>query len=207
MNFTQSARYLRLNPLFYILSLATGIFAVWWWVMPPFAILAVIFSVLLVALALIDAKHTILPNSLVGALAAFGLLFAITEAAMFSPPDASATILVLSRVTIALFAMAAMLGMGWLGKMVAKREAMGMGDVKMVGAITLWVNLDGLLIMLLISSLLALPWALYSIARRLLKHQKPSSQVIPFGPYLAVGAWVSFMFRSIIWALLMMGGI
>lgn len=203
MNLTQSVHYLRHQPLFYLLSLVTGGFAIWWWVIPPMAILTAAFSVLLVALSMIDAKHYLLPNRLVAILAALGLLFILCES-VYLPGSKEWHIFFGARILTALLAMAFMLGMGWLGKMASKREAMGMGDIKMVGAITLWVDLDGLLMTLLIASLLALPWALTSIAKRLLKHKKPGNNVIPFGPFLAIGAWLSLMFHYIIGAFLLL---
>lgn len=206
MNLTQSVHYLRSKPLFYLLSLLTGGFAIWWWLTPPLAILAAAYSVLLVALSLIDAKHYILPNHLVALLAVLGIAFTLMEST-FLPPSLEWHIFLGTRIVTALLVMAFMLGMGWLGKMVSKRDAMGMGDVKMIGAITLWVDLDGLLLTLLIASLLALPWALYSITKRLLKHRKQSTNYIPFGPYLAIGAWISFMFRGVIWAFIIAAGV
>lgn len=195
MNLGQSVHYLRDKPLFYLLSLVSGGFAIWWLQVPPMAILAAAFSVLLVALSMIDAKHFLLPNRLLGIMAVLGLLYILCES-VYLPPYLKWHIFFGARILTAILAMAFMLGLGWLGKAASKREALGMGDVKMVGAITLWVDLDGLLITMLIASLLALPWALYSIAKRLIKHRKQSTTFIPFGPYLAIGAWIALMFHN-----------
>lgn len=203
MNFTQSAKYLRTNVPFYMLFTLTACFSMWWWFDPLKGAFAILFSVLLVGLACIDAKYYLLPNTLVGILAITGILHTIAETTGL-PPNIDPLGYILTRLFTALLATLFMLAMGWFAKLFTKREAMGMGDVKMIGAITLWLDLDGLLFALLFSSLLALPWALYSVGRRLLKKQQGHG-VIAFGPFLAIGAWLAFTFRDAIVSRLLAG--
>lgn len=203
MNFTQSVLYLRRNVLFYVLSILTICFSMWWWLDPLKGSLAIMFSTLLVGLALVDAKYFLLPNALVGTLAVFGLFHVIAESQGL-PTGVEPGLFIAARILTALVATIFMLGMSWFAKLFTRREAMGMGDIKMIAAVTLWVDLDGLLLTMLFASLLALPWALYSVVRRILK-KHPVAAAIPFGPFLAIGAWLAFTFRDAIAARFLAG--
>lgn len=79
-------------------------------------------------------------------------------------------------------------GIALLGSFIFKKEAMGFGDVKLLGAIGAFVGWAGVLFTVFVSSLVG---SFVGIAFVLCK-QKEMQSKIPYGPYLALGGliWV-----------------
>ncbi|MFC1461223.1 prepilin peptidase [Verrucomicrobiota bacterium] len=75
-----------------------------------------------------------------------------------------------------------------VGTIAFKKEAMGMGDVKLLGAIGSFLGWQGVLFTLVVSSLAG---SVVGMTFVLIGHKKLSSR-IPFGPYIVLGAliWV-----------------
>jgi leader peptidase (prepilin peptidase) / N-methyltransferase len=135
----------------------------------------------LAAVCAIDARHGIIPNSLVAALAAGGLI----EIALIGPPDR------LRRV----FEAGAFFLAAWLFRAAYHRirgfHGLGFGDVKFATAGVLWIGIAAtplLLIMAVISALASL------MILRADGHSLDRQQAIPFGPHLAIGLWLSWIF-------------
>jgi len=74
----------------------------------------------------------------------------------------------------------------WLGEKAFKKEAMGFGDVKLMGAIGAFFGWQAVLFTLLFSSFIG---SLVGLVLILFRQAKMQS-CIPFGPYLAAGAMV-----------------
>ena len=81
-----------------------------------------------------------------------------------------------------------LLAIAWLGEKAFKKEAMGFGDVKLMGAIGAFLGWQGVVFTVFLSSLLGSVCGLLLMATRNVKLQSR----IPFGPYLSAAAaiWV-----------------
>jgi leader peptidase (prepilin peptidase)/N-methyltransferase len=74
------------------------------------------------------------------------------------------------------------------------RQALGMGDMKLIAAGTLWVGPSGVLSMLLWSSVTGL---LHFLAKSVLGAELSAGSRIPFGPHLALGIWLVWLFGPV----------
>ena len=70
----------------------------------------------------------------------------------------------------------------------ASHGGLGLGDVKMAAALGLWLGWENILLCLLTASLLGV---LYG-SGMLLCHRMERNTPIPFGPFLAIGAWLAW---------------
>jgi leader peptidase (prepilin peptidase)/N-methyltransferase len=88
-------------------------------------------------------------------------------------------------------------------EIVLPREAMGLGDVKFMGAIGAFIGWHGVLFSLMVSSLIG---ATVGVALITLRRREWSSRM-PYGPYIALAAaiWI-FFGRPIIHAVLALAG-
>jgi leader peptidase (prepilin peptidase)/N-methyltransferase len=77
------------------------------------------------------------------------------------------------------------------------REAMGLGDVKLLAAIGAFTGWAGVLFTVPVASLIG---AIYGIGTILIGHREWSAK-IPFGPYLAIGAtvWIFWGYEFLAW--------
>lgn len=80
-----------------------------------------------------------------------------------------------------------MLAIGFFGKKVFKREALGGGDVKLSFVIGLTVGLQYGLMVLVLSTFLALPYAVFSLLTN-------SSHEVPYGPFLISALCIVFFY-------------
>ncbi|MEJ2307667.1 MAG: A24 family peptidase, partial [candidate division WOR-3 bacterium] len=76
------------------------------------------------------------------------------------------------------------------GRKVYKQEVMGYGDIKLAAMIGAFVGWAGVLLTVMIGSFLGAVYGLIQIKRGKLTMK---SQV-PFGPYLAIGGAISFLY-------------
>ncbi len=129
------------------------------------------------AASVTDLRRRVIPNLLTGAAGALGLIVAAIEA------GASGML------------MAALLGlMAALPLLIvalARPEGMGMGDVKLVGVIGIYLGITAWAAVLPALGLAALTGAMISLATR----TPPSRTTLPLAPFLAVGtvpvAWLA----------------
>ena len=138
-----------------------------------------VFSTFLLALAIIDWRHLLLPDCLTLPLLWLGLFFNVFHAFTF----------------VSIAVMGAILGyvilwlLFYLYYFVTDKKALGFGDIKLFAAIGAWIGWPFLPLTLLISAVVGI--VIYLIWRQ---QGKPVAQSIPFGTCLALGGWLSMMF-------------
>ena len=131
-----------------------------------------LFMALLVALSAIDLDCKLLPDALVYPLLWTGLLVSLTGL----PIDPRDAILGCAA------GYAVLAALRWLWLQLFHREALGLGDAKLLGALGAWLGWQPLPSVLLAAALTAIAVA---VVRRLLRRQGPRIE-IAFGPYLAL---------------------
>lgn len=80
----------------------------------------------------------------------------------------------------------------WIFKLVTGKEGMGFGDFKLLAALGAWMGWQALPMIILIAAASGLLVAILMIM--FLSHDRRVP--IAFGPYLALGGWLSFMYSS-----------
>lgn len=71
-----------------------------------------------------------------------------------------------------------------IGGLIAGKEAMGFGDVKLMGALGLYFGLSGIIIISLIAFLIGAIISIILLATKI----KKTSEYIPFGPFIVIAA-------------------
>ncbi|MCG2672817.1 prepilin peptidase [Bradyrhizobium sp. GCM10023182] len=143
--------------------------------------LSVALASLLAAICAIDARFGIIPNKLVGAMAACGLAGVF----LLDPDEVMYRI---AEVVIVAIAMAAFRA---VYRWVRGYDGLGFGDVKFLAAATFWIGLRSLPALLLIAVVSALASA---FLLRSARYEVDGRHAIPFGPHLAVGLWLAWVF-------------
>lgn len=149
-------------------------------VWPEVALAGVYLVTVLAAICAIDARYGIIPDSLVGVLAAGGLLqtyFAGQTGLLERGFEA-----------VAVFAAAALFRASY--RWIRGIDGLGFGDVKFITAAALWVGIPGvpaLLLMAVLSAVVSL------LILRSEGHELHGRQAISFGPHLAVGLWLTWV--------------
>ena len=146
------------------------------------------FCATLVVLSVIDGRFFILPDRLTYPLLILGFLLA----ALYPGHLGSSTIgPALLRALIGAGAGGLSLWLiGVLGKAAFKKEAMGLGDVKLMAAVGAWQGWQMVFLAIFLGALVA---AVVGVMCIILKKAKFGSK-IPFGPYLAVGSLITLFF-------------
>ena len=135
---------------------------------------------LLLPLALLDARHFWLPDRLVIALALCGLLLGGLT---------SGGAELITRLFAAVLAFAALEGLRRLFRAVRQKDGMGAGDPKLFAALALWLSPYDLPLLILIASTLGIASALF------LTFRKQSTQQLPFGSLLAAATVILVFVR------------
>ena len=135
-----------------------------------------LFGWLLLALALLDLDHFWLPDRLTATLALTGLAFGLAGL-----PPVLADRLIGGALG---FGVLALIGFGY--RRLRGRVGLGQGDLKLLGAIGLWLGWRALPLVLLGASLVGLS---YAIGRLLAGRPLAATNRLPLGTLLAVAAW------------------
>jgi leader peptidase (prepilin peptidase) / N-methyltransferase len=146
-------------------------------------------AVTMIAIAAIDARDFVIPDKLVLAALALGVL----EIA-FSGTDRLTGDL-LSSVLRAIVVAALFLGFRIAYRRIRGREGLGLGDVKLAAVAGLWLNWMTVAIAIDIAALTALVAVVVGAARG----RKISAQTkVPFGLFFAPAIWSAWLFGAII---------
>lgn len=139
----------------------------------------IILTPMLLSVLVIDYKHLIIPNRLNLTMFEVGLLFTFIYG--------------ISNLNIAVSMLLGMLAGGGIfllitliGGFIAGKEAMGFGDVKLMGALGLFFGLQNIVTISIVAFLVA---AVISIILIVFKIRK-TDEYIPFGPFIVVGAFI-----------------
>jgi leader peptidase (prepilin peptidase)/N-methyltransferase len=135
----------------------------------------------LLTLAWIDARHWLLPDALTLPLVLAGLM----AAAAFAPAE------LFARALGAALGYALLQAVGFLYKKARGRDGIGDGDAKLLAAVGAWVGAGGLASVILFAALAALACA---ALLRLFGVRLGARSALPFGPFLALAAWLVWLF-------------
>lgn len=147
----------------------------------PATLWAIAFTGLLVAMAGIDLRTTLLPDQLTYPLLWLGLLASLWQPFAVTPREA---------ILGAVVGWLSLWSVYWAFKLLTGKEGMGYGDFKLLAALGAWCGIEALLPIILIS---ALSGAIIGSAW-LLARGRDRATPIPFGPFLAVAGWVQLVF-------------
>lgn len=140
----------------------------------------IILTPMLISVFIIDYKFKIIPNRLSLTLFEIGLIFTFLYG--------------LSNVAISINMLLGMLAGGGifllitlLGGFAYGKEAMGLGDVKLMGALGLFFGLSNIIVIALVSFLIG---AVVSVIL-LVTRKKGATEYIPFGPFIVIATFIS----------------
>lgn len=154
---------------------------------------AFVYLGLLVALTFIDIDHRILPDRLTKPGMAAGAVFSVLLPALQGPGGITSLPPAGEALLLSLAGMALGYGsiwiVGWLGEKAFRREAMGLGDAKLLAMVGAFSGPKGVLLAGALGLLVGLVTGLVHQART-------RDAAFPFGPALAVGGAAVFLAPS-----------
>ncbi len=139
-----------------------------------------ILTPLLLSVFVIDYKLQIIPNRLNLTIFEIGFIFAF----LYGLSDVAITINMLLGM---LAGGGIFLAITLLGGLFYGKEAMGFGDVKLMGALGLYFGLSNIIIITLVSFLIGAILSIVLLATKI----KKSDEYIPFGPFIVIATFIS----------------
>ncbi len=144
-----------------------------------------VLAVVLIMLSAIDVRALRLPDALTLTLTVAGV--ALAAGLGWDTPQA--------RVIAALAGFGALYVIGWIYERIRGRVGLGMGDAKLLAAAGAWLGLEGLVPVVLWASALGL----LAVAVAALRGAELSRETaLPFGPFLALGIWIVWLFGPLL---------
>lgn len=177
-----------ISPSYPLIELAAVGVAVWAWLATPPAVFAFtcILGWLLLALSAIDIRTRRLPDLLNLALAITG----IGATALLNQS------LLIEHLAAAAVGYVALLAVELGYRHLRGRDGLGRGDSKLFGALGAWVGLQGLAATLFVAASAAILFIL--VASRVRKTELRGDIAIAFGPFLAFGGWMTWVYGPVL---------
>ncbi len=167
-------------PIIEALTGAASCLIVWKFGVGAEGVIGLILTWMLIAAAGIDFRTTLLPDQFTLPLIWLGLLASVYG--VYVDP--------VSAIWGAAAGYLSLWSVYWAFKLLTGKEGMGYGDFKLLAALGAFCGWQGLLPIVLLSSLVgAVIGGLYLALRN-----KDSQTQIPFGPFLAIAGWIQFVF-------------
>lgn len=187
----------RISPRYALVETLTAVLFLGIWVKYGWSPLTPVYLLVTFGLILatfVDFDHFIIPDRVsIGGM----LLGLICSAAV---PELHGSVRVLDSVVSSVIGLVVGGGVLWLvavvGKMAFRKDAMGFGDVKLLGAIGAFMGWEGVLFTIMLSSLAGSAVGLLFIATS--RHEWQSR--IPYGPYLSLAAVIWILWGMEWWA-------
>lgn len=173
-------------PIVEFITGALTLLFVWHWGLTPWTAVLLTAVYCLIILSVIDLELMIIPDRFSLGLIVLGLAtFALN-------PNFAGTLLdrFLQSLLGAGVGFFGTLAVALLGYVMFKKEAMGGGDVKLMGGIGAFVGWEGVITTIIFASALGL---VYSVFLMIFKG-KGKGDAIPFGPFLSVGALINMYY-------------
>jgi leader peptidase (prepilin peptidase)/N-methyltransferase len=139
---------------------------------------AIVLTCFLIALSGIDLRTRLLPDQLTLPLMWLGLIASVDNLYMPAKP----------ALLGAIAGYISLWSVWWLFKQITGKEGMGHGDFKLLAALGAWCGLNGILPIILLSSVVGAIIGSVWLATQGRDRATP----IPFGPYLAIAGWIVF---------------
>ena len=143
---------------------------------PAFVAASLLLGTILILLSVIDVRFYRLPDALTFSLLATGLALCF----VFQWDDVR---------------FGTLYGVGKLYHYIRGRDGLGLGDAKLLAAAGAWLGMEGVPTTLLIASLSGLGAALLG---RLAGRPISADTRLPFGPFLALGTWLTWFYGPMI---------
>ncbi len=141
----------------------------------------------------VDLEHMIIPDRVSLGGIVMGLVLSTAIPSLHAQPDAYGGFL------SAFLGAAIGVGILWLvailGKLIFRKDAMGMGDVKLMGAIGAFLGWPSVLFTLMVSSFLGAAVGITLV----MTGKKDMQSRIPYGPYIALAALIWMLWGPGIW--------
>lgn len=194
-----------------LIEFLTGtLFFLCWWTFPPVvALCGMLFCAILICATFIDFDHMIIPDRFTIGGAVVGVVLAVLVPALHGF-DSGVGLIDSMRSGLAaiiglLIGSAVVLWIALLAEILLKKEAMGFGDVKFLGAIGAFTGWEGAVFAIFGGAVIGtLGLVVLLVARPLFRVRKPEGpegekdvalgRMVPFGPMLALGGLAYFLF-------------
>lgn len=176
-----SARYAFVEALTAALAVAVVVrFGFGWLALVYFAFVAA-----MIAVTFIDADHRIIPDEISKPGVAAGLLAALILPRVAAGPHALLPVTLPLAIAGAVLGYLFLLVLSVVGRRIAGREAMGLGDVKLLAMIGAFLGPFSLPFVVGVSGFAG---GLYGIANALVRGRRIRGGTMPYGPFLALAA-------------------
>ena len=142
---------------------------------------------MLIITFVVDLKHRIIPNRLTLTIFETGIIFTFLYG--INNINLAKEYLLGSLIGVTIFGLITL-----LGGVLAGREAMGLGDVKFMGAIGLFYGINPIIEISIMSFIIAAICSIFILIYRLIRKEK--DDYIPFGPFLSLSSLACILLPS-----------